>query len=170
MEHKATINFIPTPPPPPPPPPLLHSETAVRCPAFTACNFLINIFFWPSLFQPFRPSIHPACHLSIRLFTCLPTCTLLRSRIILYVYIHTHGDLTLWIPYTQNFVEVSLGCGISRKNTLKYKNIQYVKHSVKILRIKYSDVIQYLWLTAGEFCISSEYLPIHYLKKITHNL
>jgi len=93
-EHVAPVDLIPPPPPPPPPPPLLHSVTAVQGPAFTSWKIIINIFFCPSLFEPFRPSFRPANHLSIRLFACLPACTLLLSHILcVFTCIHRHGDL-----------------------------------------------------------------------------
>lgn len=92
---------------------LLHSVTAVRYPAFTSWKILINIFLCPSLFLPFRPSIQPTVYLYVCLPVCLRAHFSVRIFVFMFTYIHTHT----WRSYFMNFVEVSIGYGVSRKNT-----------------------------------------------------
>jgi hypothetical protein len=77
--------------------------------------FSARLYFSHSVHPSSQPSICMSVYLSARVHTSR------FSFVCMFTYIHTHihkqGDLTLWISCIQNFVEMSIGYGISRKNT-----------------------------------------------------
>jgi hypothetical protein len=103
-EQTVTIVFIP------PFPPLLHRVTAVRYPAFTSSKILINIFFCPSLFQPFRPSIQPTVYLYVCLLVCLRAYFSILILFCMFTYIHTY----IWRAYFMNSIYLKFGRSVNR--------------------------------------------------------
>jgi len=73
--------------------------------------------------------------------------------IYIYTYTHTHTYVhTLYIPWNENFVKVTVGCGISHKNT------NYTTHTIQsIVGISHTVLRRYtrFLYTADNFTTSS---------------